>query len=185
MSLLFMDTEFTGLHKDTSLISLGIIDELGNTFYAEFNDYDIGQVDDWIEKNVISNLEFNDFKETKFIDGRDVRIKGSKDQIREALSEWLSHYTNIQFVSDVCHYDFVLLIDIFGNAFKLPENVSPCCHDINQDIASYLNIPESEAFNYTRENFVPKEQLDSGKKHNALFDAIIIKYIYHLCNDNT
>lgn len=49
---LFFDTEFTGLHKDTTLISLGMVDEDGRTFYAEFNDYDKSQCDEWIQKNV-------------------------------------------------------------------------------------------------------------------------------------
>ena len=53
---IFLDTEFTGLHKNTSLISLGMVDERGRTFYAEFTDYDESQCDDWIQKNVINNL---------------------------------------------------------------------------------------------------------------------------------
>lgn len=54
----FFDTEFTGLHKDTTLISIGAISEDGRTFYAELNDYDESQVDDWIRENVINNLQF-------------------------------------------------------------------------------------------------------------------------------
>lgn len=53
---LFMDTEFTGLHKHAHLISIGIVSEDGRTFYAEFNDYPESQVDEWIRKNVIENL---------------------------------------------------------------------------------------------------------------------------------
>ena len=37
---IFLDTEFTGLHKNTTLISLGLVSECGKTFYAEFTDYD-------------------------------------------------------------------------------------------------------------------------------------------------
>ena len=32
---IFFDTEFTGLRKDTTLISIGMIAENGKTFYAE------------------------------------------------------------------------------------------------------------------------------------------------------
>ena len=53
---IFFDTEFTGLHQKTTLISIGLISEDGSTFYAEFTDYDKSQIDDWIEKNVIANL---------------------------------------------------------------------------------------------------------------------------------
>ena len=43
---IFFDTEFTGLHKNTTLISIGCIDEAGRTFYAEFIDYDRSQYDE-------------------------------------------------------------------------------------------------------------------------------------------
>jgi uncharacterized protein YprB with RNaseH-like and TPR domain len=32
---LFLDTEFTGLHQNTTLISIGLIADTGDTFYAE------------------------------------------------------------------------------------------------------------------------------------------------------
>ena len=53
---LFFDTEFTGLHKDTTLISIGIVSEDGRKFYAEFSDFDIRQCDNWIKENVLRNL---------------------------------------------------------------------------------------------------------------------------------
>ena len=53
---LFFDMEFTGLHKETTPISLGIVSEDGKTFYAEFTDYDESQCNDWIKENVIYNL---------------------------------------------------------------------------------------------------------------------------------
>ena len=56
----FFDTEFTGLHKDTTLISIGMVDENGRSLYIELNDYDKSQVNDWIRKNVISHLENNE-----------------------------------------------------------------------------------------------------------------------------
>ena len=56
---IFFDTEFTGLHKGTTLISIGLIDEKGRTFYAEFSDYDDAQINSWIKENVISNLKWS------------------------------------------------------------------------------------------------------------------------------
>ena len=53
---IFFDTEFTGLHQKTTLISLGAITEYDHSFYAEFIDYDHSQVDEWISRNVIQNL---------------------------------------------------------------------------------------------------------------------------------
>ena len=40
---IFFDTEFTGLHKDTTLISIGLIDENNRSLYIELTDYDMSQ----------------------------------------------------------------------------------------------------------------------------------------------
>lgn len=216
---LYFDSEFTGLHKNTTLISLGIVAENGKKFYAEFHDYDSQQCDSWIKENVISNLFLERIPVTServnkygagncdaVIDGRKYNLGfagifssdtiaeypwtridrnttyalGNTDEISIALEDWLSQFESIQFVSDVCHYDFVLLIDLFGTAFGLPKNVSPTCHDINSDIARHYNISEAEAFNMSREEIMSElcEKSVEGKKHNALYDAEVIKAIY-------
>ena len=59
---IFFDTEFTGLHKDTTLISIGLIDENGRTFYAEFSDYYECQCDEWIRENVLKNLKWSKYE---------------------------------------------------------------------------------------------------------------------------
>ena len=58
---LFFDTEFTGLRRNTTLISIGIVSENGKKFYAEFADYNRSQCDKWIKKNVICNLFLRQF----------------------------------------------------------------------------------------------------------------------------
>ena len=65
MMNIYFDTEFTGLHKDTTLISIGLISEDNKTFYAEFTDYDESQCDDWMKTNVIYNLSIKDYGVTK------------------------------------------------------------------------------------------------------------------------
>ena len=51
----FLDTEFTGLHKNTTLISLGITSEFGDSLYVEFTDYNRDSIenDKWIQYKVI------------------------------------------------------------------------------------------------------------------------------------
>ena len=100
------------------------------------------------------------------------------------LIDWLRQYDEIQLISDVCHYDFVLLIDLFGCAFDLPKNVNPACHDINQDIARHYGISEREAFDKSREEIVAELRSEpvNGRKHNALYDAEVIRSIYHSIN---
>ena len=173
---IFFDTEFTGLHKDTTLISIGLVSESDSMFYAEFTDYDSTQVDKWIEKNVLSNL-----LGTKYDDV----IIGDKNHIRTQLKEWLNQFETIEWVSDVCHYDFVLLIDLlFDRALDMPYGKwNSACHDINQDIANFLYISEIEAFDYSREQFLKDYGIRvEGHKHNSLYDATVIKEIYKICN---
>ena len=196
---IFFDTEFTGLHKDTTLISIGLIDEKGCTFYAEFSDYDEAQINDWLRENVIKNLKWKKEGPIENFTNNDmfgnVEAYGTKPYIKICLEHWLKDYNNVQLISDVSHYDMVLFIDIFGDALSLPLNISPCCHDINQDMARFYRTTEKEAFDMSRESIIDRynsvmEKYDperkiviKGKKHNALYDARVIKEIYRITND--
>lgn len=53
---IFFDTEFTGLHKNTTLVSIGLISEDKRQFYGELIDYNENQCDEWINENVINHL---------------------------------------------------------------------------------------------------------------------------------
>ena len=58
--LIFGDTEYTGLHQQTTLISIGLVSQDGKTFYAELNDYDTQQINPWLNENVIKRLKFQE-----------------------------------------------------------------------------------------------------------------------------
>ena len=73
---IFLDTEFTGLHQHTTLISLALVSESGEEFYAEFNDYDRNQVDDWLEHNVIRHLEMKEFHQGVYQQEMLTKLKG-------------------------------------------------------------------------------------------------------------
>jgi uncharacterized protein YprB with RNaseH-like and TPR domain len=179
---IFFDTEFTGLHKNTTLISIGLVDENGRTFYAEFSDYADNQCNEWIYKNVIKNLKWSKAglsENFANIYANDWEAYGTKEYIKTVLIDWLSKYDNVELISDVCHYDMVLFIDIFGTAFDIPSNVSPVCHDINQDISEYYNITDAEAFDKNREEILEQFGIViEGNKHNSLYDAKVIKQLY-------
>lgn len=182
---LFFDTEFTGLHKNTTLISIGIISENGKTFYAEFTDYDEKQIDEWLEKNVIANLTINKDSLGKFGDIDNCIVKGNTGTIKYYLQEWLSQFEKVVFWSDCLSYDWVLFNDIFGHAFNIPENVYYIPFDIctlfehkgiDADISreGFAEITNSKGQNQTSEDII---------KHNALYDAKVIKLCYEkLCD---
>ena len=75
----------------------------------------------------------------------------------------------------------MLFVDLFGNAFNLPKNINPVCHDINQDIANRYDLSETWAFNKSREEILEENGINiEGNKHNALYDAKVIKEIYNI-----
>lgn len=186
MSLLFFDTEFTGLRKDTTIISLGIVADNGKKFYAEFTDYDESQCDEWIKNNVVKNLYLygmGDGIPDLDEESSGIMVRGNKNYVSKELKEWVYQFDSVQFVSDVCHYDFVLLIDLLTGgkiALDLPDNISAVCHDINSDIAKHYGISEREAFDKSREEIVSElcGHEIIGRKHNSLYDAEVVKAIY-------
>ena len=185
---IYFDTEFTGLHKDTTLISIGLVSECGKTFYGECYDYDERQIDTWIQENVLNHTTYLceiSKTECMSISKEHMHLVASKENLGEYLKEWFSQFDRVELVSDVCHYDMVLLIDLFGTAFDLPPQVSASCHDINQDIARYYGIDSIQAFDVSREDFLLKEfsVKISGNKHNALYDAHVIKAIDKYINE--
>ena len=56
--LIFFDTEFTNLHISSKLISIGLISEDGQEFYAEMTDtYLKSHCTDWVKENVLTLLD--------------------------------------------------------------------------------------------------------------------------------
>lgn len=178
----FMDTEFEGLYKDAKLISIGLISENGKEFYGEISGINTHKQDDWVVKNVLNNtVEYGDAQVLDIVNDENNYFVGDKDYIASQLREWFMQFGDVEMVSDVCHYDMVLFIDLFGSAFDIPDNICPCCHDINSDIAREYNITEKEAFDFNREQILESSDIDtSGQKHNSMYDARVIKTIYEL-----
>ena len=196
---IYFDTEFTGLKKDTTLVSIGLITEDDESFYAELTDFDKSYKDEWFVNNVLNNLLLDKEKNAKkktpevfvyktkeeyFI--ADKMVRGTKNEVSYELYRWLKDFVSIQLVSDVCHYDMVLFIDLFGGAFDMLPSITPACHDINQDIAEFCKITEREAFEKNREKLLLENgiQLPKGKKHNSMYDTKIIKMIDEMIRRN-
>ena len=168
---LFFDTEFTGLHKNTTLISIGIISDNNKTFYAELTDYDQSQIDQWLQENVISNLTIDKDSLGKFGDDDNWIVRGDTSSIKYYLSEWLKQFDKVQIWSDCLSYDWVLFNHIFGHAFSIPDNV----YYIPFDICTLFEDRQIDP-DISREEYA--EITDNVMKHNALYDAKIIKLCY-------
>lgn len=169
---IYFDTEFTGLHQKTTLMSIGLVADDGKTFYCELTDYDKKQVDQWIRDNVINNFKLNDFEKVLFpYDGeKEYEIKCNLKELKEQLTKWLSQYEHIEVWSDCLSYDWVLFNQIWGHAFDIPKNV----FYIPFDISTLMKIKGVDP-DINREEF---SGCSDGLKHNALWDAQVIKECY-------
>lgn len=168
---IFFDTEFTGLHQKTTLISIGLISECGKMFYAEFNDFDSSQLDSWIKRYVIPKLKYYDLEicEEKFENA--IFCKGNKEYIKEKLTTWLKQFGCVEMWSDCLSYDWILFNNIF-DAFDetLPSNV----YYIPFDLSTLFHLKGIDA-DVSRERFLGEDSFD---KHNALWDAELIRDCY-------
>ena len=185
---IFFDTEFTGLHQNTTLISIGLVSEDNRTFYAEFNDYDRLQCDDWIKEHVIDNLvmkppkpgeqEYYHAKRDKsnpigqdIYNGYSVQLRNNKETIADELALWLSQFGDVEMWSDCLSYDWVLFSQLYGHAFNIPVNV----YYIPFDICTLFKVKGVDP-DINREKFAEVE--DVNLKHNSLWDAKVIKMCY-------
>jgi hypothetical protein len=159
----FFDLEFTGLHQYTTPISLGMVAEDGQAFYAEFTDYDSLQVDEWLEEHVIANLGTPSLKSAGF--------RGDRQFVREEMEKWLAQFSYVEMWGDCLAYDWVLFCELFGGGVEcLPRNV----FYIPFDICTLFRVrgidPDVSRAEYS--------ELQGCCKHNALWDAKVIKACY-------
>lgn len=180
----FYDAEFTGLHRNTSLISIGLVSESGAYFYAEFNDYDDKQVTDWIRDNVIAGLLYNDQSYYHWIgefwDGpkghpmgtgahryMNIMVKDTREKIAQNLLFWLQweyeayDHKKIQFFTDCYAYDWVVLNDLIcegGDALKLPEIIDYIPIDLSTALYMGGTDPDITREEYAGEFLCQKAQ---------------------------
>ena len=170
---IFFDTEFTGLHQKTTLISIGLVSECGKTFYAELTDYDKSQIDEWLQTNVINNLMLDEkiHGDKGNFSLIDCRYVGNNFGLKHILTEWLSQFESVEIWSDCLSYDWVLFNQIFGHAFNIPKNV----YYIPFDICTLFYAKGIDA-DINRQEF--SEMTEGSQKHNSLWDAEVIRQCF-------
>ncbi len=185
---IFFDTEFTGLHQGTTLISIGMITEDGREFYCELNDYDKNQIDDWLKDNVIANLIYSEppkgeheyFIATRTDDNPieqdlyksySVKMRGSVKDLRKELDRWFSQFEKVEMWSDCLSYDWVLFNQIWGHAFNIPKTI----YYIPFDLCTLFKVKGIDP-DVNREEYAGMTK--GSQKHNALWDAKVIRECY-------
>lgn len=189
--LLFLDTEFTELSLGGQLISIAIVADSGEEFYAEFNDFDRDKVNSFVEDNVLSNLYLHagnySYEMTK------LHVIGDKKTIRLLLEIWLQQFgiyndndgnqqPHLHFWADVSHYDWVFFCDLFGGALQLPPAIHFICRDFATWIADRgidIATPRISLLPEAEHNMLGRPML-----HNALYDAKLLALLYQKLNSH-
>jgi hypothetical protein len=191
MTELFLDTEFTGLQQNTTLISLALVSKnLDCSFYAEFVDYDKEQLNQWLKDNVLEGLVLPDalvYDPSSTNRNAHVKTMGNKEYIAKSLKKWLKQFEKVTIWADVLAYDWVLFCELFGGAFELPMNINPYPLDLVTLLALNGIDPDKSRKDFLVEHapaggyqllHTPAFQILTGLTpeklhHNALFDACV------------
>lgn len=171
--LAFIDAEFTGEHKYTTLVSLGIVGMGEEELYITFNEYDRRQVTPWLSENVLSHID--ESKSMSYKEGF------------QRLSVWLQEFSNgekVSFVSVGKTLDLVLLFQLWHHAFPereyfhnlycLPDCINHSAHYDFPTILWLCGLPTDMC----REEYIGSTDLE---RHNALHDAKILRECFKRC----
>lgn len=174
---IYFDSEFTGLHQQTTLVSIGLIAETGETFYAEFDNWDREALKDkWFAENVAAHLLYDAPFTVRGFPG-DVRIMNNPMHITANLQYWFKvlveghEVEKIEFWSDTLAYDWVLFCELWGGALKVPDEIYYIPFDLSTLLWTKGIDPD-----ISREEFAGLTS--KAEKHNSLWDSRIIRSCY-------
>ena len=153
MKLIFFDTEFTDLHRDALLISIGLVSEDGRTFYAELSDGDACHYDkagDFAKVEVLPLLEGGDCLMTMA-------------ELAKRLAAWLAAFAEpVQLATDSETWDWRWVQQIFQKPGTWPANLD-----------SKPLILQFDAEEGARFADAVQGAFDAGlRQHHALDDAV-------------
>lgn len=144
---LFLDTEFTTLAPGAKLISVAVVDEDENFFYAELTDtYTLKDCSDFVKENVLPFLKGSQYAMTEY----DCKL---------ALCKWIEE-RNVPCIicTDAPSWDLPLFMPLLKPC--VPEN-------FNLEESMLVRVPHTVSAQLVRRfNY---------NVHNALDDALVMK----------
>jgi hypothetical protein len=144
---LFLDTEFTSLTPEYKLISIALVDEDENFFYAELNDtYKLEDCSDFVKSYVLPFLKGGKYVMSEY-------------ECKLAICKWIEdRNTTCVICSDAPSWDMPLFMPLLQPC--IPEN-------FDMDNGILVRVPHN-----VEEDLVIKFDYDI---HNALDDALVMK----------
>jgi hypothetical protein len=151
MARLWFDTEFIDDGRTIGLLSIGVIREDGEAYYAEPAETDRGRAGPWVRENVLPRLTGPVLPQLE-IAQQLVDFAGPQPQ-------WWAYFAA---------YDWVALCQLYGPMMNLPDGWPAYCRDVQQ-LADQLHL-DLEA-----------ELPPASGAHNALRDAEWTRDAWRLC----
>ncbi len=153
---IWFDTEFIEDGRTIDPISIGMVREDGETYYAEFAEADLSKASLWVTRNVIKHLN---------------GLTKPRHQIASEIVDFCGR--DPEFWAYFADYDWVLLCQLYGRMIELPTTWPMFCMDVQQQwrlsplYAEGLDPPPM-----------------GGTAHNAMHDAIWCKEFWEWLNAN-
>jgi hypothetical protein len=156
----FLDTEFMEKPCTIDLISIGIVSEVGEKFYAINKDCNLNNASKWVIENVLKPMPQYDYKNNAWRNDFNVFVM-SKKKIKETILDFIKD-DKPEFWAYYSDYDWVVFCWLFGAMIDLPKNFPMYCRDLKQEIdrLGIVDIP-----------------IDQTNEHNALSDALWVKNV--------
>lgn len=160
---IFLDTEFMEDGKTIDLLSLAMVDEHGQEFYAVKTDAWTPKANDWVKENVLPRID-----DTSFLSPDTSVIHGDGTILKRAILEWLgldpatNQTSKLQFWGYYADYDWVAICQLFGSMMSLPKEFPKYCMDLKQFSVMLGDV----------------RLLDQKHEHHALVDARWIRENY-------
>jgi hypothetical protein len=111
----YFDTEFIEDGRTIDLLSIGIVREDGDTYYAEPEETDRARASEWVQQNVLPNL-----------------TGPTKPRATIAQDIFVFAGPEPEFWAWYADYDWVALCQLFGTMMDLPHGWPMYCRDFKQ-----------------------------------------------------
>lgn len=158
----YFDTEFIDNGKTIDLISIGMINDNGETFYRVSSEFDVAEVleNPWLYENVWPHIECDVIHEATY----------SKAEIAKDLLKFVDGHRGIEFWAYCGAYDFVVLRQLFGRGIDGPSWI-PFHYNEVQSFARWTGSPIIRT-------------LTDKERHHALKDAKEVKAMCDMIRGN-
>jgi hypothetical protein len=118
----FYDCEFIENGQTIELVSIGMVDETGRSFYAISTEFDPAPAIEWVRRHVLSKLP-----------GPADPAWRSRDEIRRDLFDFmLAPGEPIELWAWMAAYDHVVLAQLWGDMRALPRELPRFTHELRQ-----------------------------------------------------